>query len=605
MRNPDVVLDNLSKKAESKDYVFDRLYRNLYNQSFYLAAYHKIYAKEGNMTKGTDNQTIDGMSSERFKKIISCIRDESYQPKPAKRKYIQKKNGGKRPLGIPSVDDKLVQEIVRRLLEAIYEPKLSDNSHGFRPNKSCHTALQMCKSRFNGVRWFVEGDIKSFFDNINHKILIKILRKTIKDEKFIRLIWKFLKAGYVEDWAFHNTYSGTPQGGIISPILSNIYLDELDQYMEEYKEKFDKGIKRKGTKEYSKYQKRAKRYKNKHIDIWENLTDDEKKPIIQKYKVLQKDIYTVPYLEPMDDGFKRLQYVRYADDFIIGVIGSKKDAEFIKKSLTIFLSEKLGLELSQEKTLITHSRKMAKFLGYEITVSRSQQRRKDVSGRVARTNSYKCHLYMPQNAWVGKLKELDAINITKEGKWKPKHRTYLINHDDLEIISIYNAEIRGLYQYFKLANNVSALAQFRYFMKYSMLKTFGGKYQKSVAKMYQKFKIGKELGIKYNTKDRQKVRYFHNEGFHKIKDIKDLKTVNDQQPPKAYFNARSGLLQSLTASKCNLCGAENTPIEMHHVRKLKDLKGKKTWEKLMIARKRKTIPLCHKCHVDLHAGRLD
>ena len=214
MRNPQIVLNNLGEKATNPNYKFERLYRNLYNKEFFLEAYANIYAREGNMTKGTDNKTIDGMSVERIERLIERLKDESYKPNPSKRIYIPKKNGKNRPLGIPSFDDKLIQEAVRKILNAIYDVRFSDRSHGFRPRKSCHTALLQCKTVFNGSKWFVEGDIKGFFDNIDHHVLMNILRKTIKDEKFLRLVWKFLKAGYLEDWNYFNTHSGTPQGGL-------------------------------------------------------------------------------------------------------------------------------------------------------------------------------------------------------------------------------------------------------------------------------------------------------------------------------------------------------------------------------------------------------
>ncbi|MGG3197733.1 reverse transcriptase domain-containing protein [Priestia aryabhattai] len=605
MRNPNVILDNLARKAKDKSYTFERLYRNLYNPMFYMAAYNKVYANPGNMTKGIDGCTIDGMSLKRIENVIGKLKDESYQPNPVRRTFIPKKRGGRRPLGIPSFDDKLVQEVVRKILEAIFEQRFSKDSHGFRPQRSCHTALIQCKERFNGVRWFIEGDIKSFFDNIDHHILIGILRKTIKDEKLIRLIWKFLKAGYVENWTYHRTYSGTPQGGIISPILANIYLNELDQYVEKYKNQFEKGTKRRTTKAYVKYQKRARRFKDKYKPIWHQLSEEEKSPLIKQYKKLESDMYKYPYFDPMDESFKRLQYVRYADDFIIGVIGSKEDATRVKKDLTAFISQNLNLDLSQEKTLITHSYKKARFLGYDIVVSRTQQLKKRKDGAKMRGNSYKCHLYVPREAWVEKLKELRAIRFSRDNKWKPIHRTYLISHDDLEVLSIYNAEIRGLYEYYKLANNVSTLHHFLYFMKYSMFKTYARKYRKSVKQIIAKYNINGKFGIKYRTKNGQKIRLFYDDGFHKLKTKENLNFFNDNQPPKFYFDARNSLIVKLMSFKCEYCGVENVPIEMHHVRKLKDLKGKKRWEQHMIARKRKTIPLCISCHDKLHAGKLD
>ena len=263
MRNPENVLNSLQEHSAQPDYAYDRLYRNLFNREFFLQAYQNIYASQGNMTAGTDGKTIDAMSMERIERLIETLKTETYQPNPSRRTYIPKKNGKLRPLGIPSIDDKLVQEVVRMLLEAIYEGSFEDTSHGFRPNRSCHTALRMIQNRFTRCKWFVEGDIKGFFDNIDHEVMIGILRKRIKDERFLRLIRKFLKAGYMEDNQMHESYSGTPQGGIISPILANIYLNQFDKYMAEYKERFDRGEKRAYSKEYTKLSDKRVRLRRK------------------------------------------------------------------------------------------------------------------------------------------------------------------------------------------------------------------------------------------------------------------------------------------------------------------------------------------------------
>ena len=214
MRSPTVVMNTLRSNAAKPDYKYERLYRNLFNQEFFLMAYNNIYAKPGNMTKGTDGKTIDGMSLERITNIIHSLRNETYQPQPARRIYILKKNGKQRPLGIQSVDDKLVQEVVRMILESIWDKTFLNCSHGFRPKRSCHTALDSIQKTFVGVKWFIEGDISKFFDTIDHHILISQIRNRIRDERFISLICKFLKAGYLENWQFHITYTGTPQGGL-------------------------------------------------------------------------------------------------------------------------------------------------------------------------------------------------------------------------------------------------------------------------------------------------------------------------------------------------------------------------------------------------------
>ena len=249
MSNPVNVLNSLSEHSNHEQYRYKRIYRMLYNAEMYSTAYQKIYANEGNMTRGSDDRTIDGMSLKRIEKLIVSLKDESYQPAPARREYIPKKNGKLRPLGIPSFEDKLLQEVVRMILESIYEDYFEPTSHGFRPKRSCHTALSCVEKYYTACSWFVEGDIKSFFDEINHDVLIDTLRKRIDDERFLRLIRKFLNAGYIEDWQYRRTYSGTPQGGVISPILANVYLDQFDKYMKQYAENFNKGEKREVTKE--------------------------------------------------------------------------------------------------------------------------------------------------------------------------------------------------------------------------------------------------------------------------------------------------------------------------------------------------------------------
>lgn len=381
MRNPENVLISLTKHSNQKDYKYERLYRLLYNEELYLTAYQNIYSNDGSMTKGTDKQTVDGMSIERIRKIIVSLKDESYQPKPARRTYIPKKNGKMRPLGIPSFEDKLLQEVIRMILEAIYEGHFENTSHGFRPNRSCHTALNEIQKTFTGVKWFIEGDIKGFFDNINHATLIGILRERINDERFLRLVRKFLNAGYIENWTFHNTYSGTPQGGIISPILANIYLDKFDKYVNEYVRKFKKGKKRMRTKEYRRNEVEL----SKARIALKNANDDcERENAIARIRQLEKERVNIPPSDPMDNNYARLVYVRYADDWLCGVIGSKEDCKKIKEDFKNFLKEQLQLELSEEKTLITNAQKSAKFLSYEIRVRHSNLTKRDKTGKLVR-----------------------------------------------------------------------------------------------------------------------------------------------------------------------------------------------------------------------------
>lgn len=586
-------------------YTFERLYRNLYNRELFLLAYENIYASQGNMTKGTDGKTIDAMSLNRIDGIIASLKDESYQPQPSRRTYIPKKNGKMRPLGIPSFDDKLLQECVRLLLEAVYEGSFAKNSHGFRPNHSCHTALSQVQVCFTGVKWFVEGDIKGFFDNINHEVMIGILAERIKDEKFLRLIRKFLKAGYLESWHYRNTYSGTPQGGIISPILANIYLDKLDRFMEELKKQFDKGTERAVYPETYELEKKrgvlAKRLRNTN-------SEEKRRLLTEKIHEIDREKLTMPYSDPFDTSFKRLQYVRYADDFLIGVIGSKEDAIVIKDKVKAFVAETLKLELSDEKTLITHSEKRARFLGYDIYVRRSAATKRNKTGRLCRHLNGTVCLEMPHELMRKKLIEYGAMTIEKtvHGKdnWKAKARYYLKDNDDLEILDQYNSEIRGFRNYYRIANNAAHASSFGYIMQYSMFKTFATKYRTTMRRMITKLRIGKNFGVRFiDKKEKSKTRLFYNEGFARKPLQKNA--VVDVIPNTVMYSSKTSLMARLSAGQCELCGKTDCEIEIHHVRKLKDLKGKSYWERFMIARNRKTLALCIDCHEQLHNGKLN
>ncbi len=604
MRNPEKVLNSLCQHSNNLAYKFERLYRILFNEEMYYVAYQRIYAKPGNMTKGVDEKTIDGFSMSKIKQLIDTLKDETYQPYPSKRTYIPKKNGKKRPLGIPSFIDKLLQEVIRMVLEAIYEGSFEKSSHGFRPNKSCHTALVSIQKSFNNTKWFIEGDIKGFFDNIDHEVLINILRERIADDRFIRLIRKFLNAGYVEDWVFHKSYSGTPQGGIISPILANIYLDKFDKYMKEYIEKFNKGKRRKE----SPIAKQLGHRKAKLVSKLKNVKDEvERKRLNGQIREIVKERLKYPASDEMDSSIKRLRYVRYADDFLIGVIGSKEDSIQIKEDIKNYMKDALKLELSEEKTLITNARKSAKFLGYDIFVRKSNDTHRDKNGHLTRSYDHKIVLYITTEVMRKKLFDYDAVKITKRnGKevWKSKGRSYMRNLDDLEIISQYNSEIVGFYNYYSIANNSPVIDSFYNIMEYSMYKTYAGKYSTSKKKIIAKYKKNGVFAIPYtNKRGYTFYREFYDKGF-KRKEMPDVNLNDRLSNTIAITGGRNGLITRLQAQVCELCGSTDE-LEMHHVRKLKDLKGKSDWEVKMIARKRKTLALCIKCHHKVHAGSID
>ena len=605
LRNPIEVLKSLTEKSKNETYRFKRLYRNLYNPEFYWLAYKNIYANNGSMTAGADGTTIDGMGNERIEKIISSLRNRSYQPKPARREYIAKKNSNKkRPLGIQSGDDKLVQEVVKMILESIYEPNFSDKSHGFRPNRSCQTALKQIQKTFTGTNWFVEGDIHACFDSFDHHVIINILQRRIDDEAFIQLIWKFLKAGYMEQWAYNRTYSGVPQGSGVSPILANIYLNELDKFMEEYAEGFHKGREKKMNPKYKSITNRLSEYRCEGKAVWQELSREERKErskvLKEKLKIQKSMTPTVP----IDTNYKRIQYTRYADDFLVGVIGSKEDAETIKSDIKKFLEETLKLEMSDEKTKITHTGDRARFLGYDVTVSRDQTLKKTVNGKVQRTQSGVVKLYVPREKWVNKLIEYKAIKIKINENGKERfvalHRGKLVNQSDIEILARYNAEVRGLYNYYSIANDAFKIGRFANVMKYSMYKTFACKYKTNVHEIKRRYCRDGLFTVAYETRQGRKTTTFYRDGFKRKEYATKFDNVSEL-PQYSKYAKTNTLKQRVERHTCELCQKDCRNLEIHQVKKLKDLKGDAEWILLMRKKRRKTLVVCPECHSLIHS----
>src|SRR5271170_4140392 len=230
MRNAETVLGVLRERGKRR-WPLERIYRLLYNPELYLLAYGRIYSNKGAMTPGVTGETADGMSMEKIERIIDALRYERYRFSPVRRVYIPKKNGKLRPLGMPTWSDKLLGEVIRLLLEAYYEPQFSDYSHGFRPGRGCHTALRDVAETWTGTTWFIEGDISQCFDRLDSRVMLETLGEKIHDNRLLRLIGQMLAAGYLEDWVWKVTPSGAPQGGVLSPCLSNIYLDRLDGFV--------------------------------------------------------------------------------------------------------------------------------------------------------------------------------------------------------------------------------------------------------------------------------------------------------------------------------------------------------------------------------------
>jgi group II intron reverse transcriptase/maturase len=587
MRNAATVLAIIRQRGRNHDGLED-VYRQLYNPDLYLQAYGRLYGNHGALTKGSTEETIDGMSMGKINAIIGQLRYERYRWHPVRRIHIPKKNGKTRPLGIPSWSDKLLQEVIRSLLAAYYEPQFSAHSHGFRTGKGCHTALIEIKKVWHGTKWFIEGDIRSCFDSINQEILLDILAEDIHDNRFMHLIKNLLQAGYLENWRHTPTLSGTPQGSILSPILSNLYLNRLDQYVEQTLiPDYTKGKRRAHDPEYDRVSNRI--YYLRRIGLGSEA------------KAMEQLRRRIPSNDPHDPNYRRLHYVRYADDFLLGFAGTNQEAQEIREKLRTFLGESLKLELSEEKTLITHATtEKARFLGYDITVTQCDTKitanRRSVNGgialRVPATYIHdRCRFYM------------------KNGK--PIHRKERTYETDYSIICRYQSEYRGYVQYYQIADNIAWLSKLHWVMRTSLLKTLAHKYQSSVAKMVRKYATtvetpeGPRKCLETQVPREGKKPLIARFGGIPLK-VNREGTIQDHYLSTQSIG-RTELVQRLLANACESCGS-TLNVEVHHIRKLSDLNkpgrnSKPDWMKLMASRRRKTLVLCRECHHNLHAGK--
>jgi group II intron reverse transcriptase/maturase len=575
----------------------ERVMQFMYNSNLYLTAYGKLYKNQGVMTKGVTGETPDGMSLAKIDAIITSIRDDTFQWKPARRVYIPKKTGKMRPLGLPTWTDKIVQEVIRLILDAYYEPQFSETACGFRPGRGCHTALGKVLHQWPGTVWFIEGDISQCFDKLDHQVLLSILSESFHDKPFIRFISELLKAGYMEEWRFNATLSGTPQGGVVSPILSNIYLDRLDKYVERIlipANTMGKG--RKPNPLYTKVQGRK----------W----DARKQGRREEAQEFKRQMQAIPSMDTTDPNFRRLRYVRYADDFLLGFMGPRSEAEEIKAALEAYLRDNLKLELSLTKTLITHARtEAAKFLGYEVQVlqadaKRVQVRLKDGITYTKRSINGRIGLRVPE-----RIAEEKSQVYMRQGK--AVQRAELITLSAYEIVSQYQAEYRGLVEYYRMAYNLSGpLSKLEWIMETSLTKTLAAKFQVPVPQVYRQFKVilakdGKpSRGIRVIQQREGRKPLMAVWGGISLKWNANA-TLNDQ-PPKQWAGY-SELVERLLVGECEYCG--NGPVEGHHIHALKDIskahpgREKPEWQRMMIARQRKVMFVCQKCHQDITLGR--
>ena len=565
------------------------LYRQLFNPQLYLLAYGRIYANHGAMTPGVTPETVDGMSQRKITRIIEAIRHERYRFRPVRRLHIPKSNGKTRPLGLPTWSDKLVGEVVRLLLEAYYEPIFSDRSHGFLPRRGCHTALREVSHTWTGTAWFIEGDIADCFGSLDHHVLLTVLGEKIRDQRFLRLVRNMLTAGYLEDWKWGATLSGAPQGGVASPILSNIYLHKLDEFVETVL-----------IPEYTRGERRARNPAYLELQsLLRTVRQHGDRPLA---RAVRRRMTSLPSADPYDPHYRRLRYTRYADDHLLGFTGPKAEAEAeqIKQRLAAFLHDELKLELSREKTLITHARTgAARFLGYEITVQHNDTKK---TGRYRRVNG-QIALRVPRDVIKAKCMPYLA-------RGKPAKRKDLVNSTDHAIVATFGAVYRGIVQYYLLAGDVSRLHRLRWVMETSMLKALAAKHRSTVPRMAAKHKtrIDTEHGLRvcfeaHIERENRKplVARFGGIPLYRQRSAK----IVDRRPVWVDYPHKE-LVTRLLADTCEICGSTDD-VTVHHIRALADLahagSPPSDWARVMLDRRRKTVVACDTCHDRIHEAQ--
>lgn len=592
------------KNTANSNWRNDDLYRFLYKEEMYITAYEKIKSNKGAVTKGTTNETLDGFSISKIQALIQTMREEKFEFSPSRRIYIPKPGKKtERPLGIPNPLDKVVQEIIRMILEAIYEPNFSDNSHGFRPNRSCHSALRQIEHEFDGIKWAIDGDIKGAYDNINHGVLLNLLRKRIRDERFLSLISKALKAGYLYNSQPILALIGTPQGSIVSPILANIYLHELDVFVEGQKRKYEElteARKRQSTKVYNKL---AMLISQVEKAISTCSDPENRRKLVLRMKYLKRQRASVQAYETESVPI-RIRYVRYADDWLVGINGPRKIAEQLKKDIGEFLRTQLKLELNEKKTSLTYLKQKASlFLGYEIRIEESRRLVKLThnNGKIyyKRTTGNFVRLDAPIKQIIARL----CVKGICDSEGKPlSKRGWTVQSDDV-IVKGYSYVLNGLMNYYSGAQNQRKLIRIQYILQYSCACTLAHRHQSSMKQTFAKY--GPEMAVKLPIRTKkgniEKTICLPLRKFNQSVRKWNIKLQTYDPFENMYINRRT---RSKLEFACCICGGEQD-VEMHHVRSIKDAKNSTGFHQILGLIHRKQIPVCRDCHENIHNGKYD
>jgi group II intron reverse transcriptase/maturase len=585
-------LHKLAKRDPGKR--FDHLWELATDPKWLMQAWEEIRSNKGSMTAGIDSTVATDIDPERIQRLSERLRSGRYRPKPVRRVYIAKANGKMRPLGIPTLEDRIVQQALRMLREPIFEADFYSCSHGFHRNRSTHTALRDVARMFPRTTWTIEGDIVGCFDNIPHGKLMKAVEKRIADEKVLTLIRRFLAAGYMEQWQYHRTYSGTPQGGVLSPLLCNIFLHQLDEHMminlraNETQSKRVKNGRR--NPEYRRIENKVTRLRRQLKQTQESARE----VLIKELTELERQQRKIPYYAKEKQHPSKIGYVRYADDFVIMVQGKKAEAQAIKDAIGKRL-QGMGLALNEEKTKLTHWRYRVNFLGYQL---HGKPTRKGTSIRPI--------LSIPRKKLQG-IKE--ALRMVSGYHQIP----------EADAMVQMSAMFRGWCNYYRYAtapqatfNDLSRYTWWRY-AHYA-----ARKHRLSIAQMIKQERQARRLGeVKKNGRKRDTFRILVEKKTvildlfpPRTGQIRALATTGqwtvDLKPviPMNWQSGRSLATRAAAVERakgtCERCG-EKPVAHVHHT---VPLRGKTFLARVMSdhAQRYTAVALCKECHLEVHGG---
>jgi len=639
---------------------FNNLYGFLHNEYMLWLAYEKIKGNKGSLTEGVDGITLDGLTSVWIEETCQMLYEGEFEINPIKRIYVPKPGKKvKRPIGIPPIMLRIIQEVIRMILSVIYEPvfEKSNYNYGFRPSKSPQDAIERLRWGSNkGMTTAIEGDIKGAYDNVNQKVLLKILRKRIQDKKFLAFLEQMFRSGLIDMGKYQDTLLGVPQGGIASPILFNIYMHEFDEWITSYlTHKFRKINETEGRKTGPESSKKYKHINSRkavlrkqkvrrkvklerlitadpsQTDNIKNLRD-EVNWISNRLNAYKSMSFRTPSMANIRKELKFV-YVRYADDWVLINNASLELNRELKEEIRIWLATELKLTLSEEKTLVTDIIKgSTKFLGFGIkNMSRHDVVKRRTGDKVVKTRRSTLLKVSIDYARVeDRLKLRGYLSI----KGKPKSNNMLIQQKVHTIIEKYGQVMRGLSNYY--FNNItykSEIAKAHYILRFSLAHTLANRLKISVRGVFLKY--GKDLKANYEIETSENVKSSKSVSFpeylrwmemlskaslrNRIFDEKlgrwtsqppDIEeTLFHQCEIEDFISVKVNLRTAFKIKKyCPLCGAENSsfnPIEMHHVKAVRKGKEVGFTKEVMRVLNKKQIPCCRNCHRKIHRGQYD